>query len=85
MLESRGVFVDLPTGSGKSLCFAALPFVFDIFRSRAGSVVVVECPLQSIMEDQVSIELGFVGAFVATCKPLVVELSHWKDLQDAAD
>ena len=71
MLESRGVFVDLPTGSGKSLCFAALPFVFDIFRSRAGSVVVVECPLQSIMEDQVSIyrARGLQAAFVAACKP----------------
>ena len=49
----RDVFVWLPTGSGKSLCYAALPFVFDILRARAGSVVVVKCPLQFIMEVQV--------------------------------
>ena len=74
MLGSGGVFVGLPTGSGKSLCFAALPFVFDILRARAGFVVVVVFPLQSIlMEDQVSIELGpgFAGGFVSACKPLV--------------
>ena len=58
VLESGRVFVGLPTGSGKSLCFAALPFVLDILRALAGSVVVVVCPLQSIMEDQVSIKLG---------------------------
>ena len=47
----RDVFVGLPTGSGKSVCYAALSFVFDILRARAGSVAVVVCPLQSIMED----------------------------------
>ena len=44
----------MAAGSGKSLCYAALPFVFDILRARAGSVVVV---VQSIMEDHVSLEL----------------------------
>ena len=39
VLGSGGVFVGVPIGSGKSLCFAALPFVFDIVRARAGSVV----------------------------------------------
>ena len=37
------------------------------------------------MEDQVSKYRGrgLQAAFVAACKPLVVELSHWKELQDA--
>ena len=44
------VFVILPTGSGKSLCYTALPYVFDILRGETGSlsIVVVVCPLQSI-------------------------------------
>ena len=51
----RDAFVGLPTGSGKSLCYATPAFVFDIRRARAGPVVVVVCPLQSIIiEDQVS-------------------------------
>ena len=55
-VTGRDVFVTLPTGSGKSLCYAALPLVFDFLRAPAESpsIVVVVCPLQSIMEDQVS-------------------------------
>jgi superfamily II DNA helicase RecQ len=51
----RDVFVMLPTGSGKSLCYAALPFVFDALKGEVhcSSIVVVVSPLQSIMVDQV--------------------------------
>ena len=53
------VFVSLPTGSGKSLCFALLPGVFDILRPRkhdAKSLVIIVSPLIAlyIMKDQVS-------------------------------
>ena len=48
----RDVFVMLPTGSGKSLCYAALPYVFDLFRGEnRASIVLVASPLQFIMED----------------------------------
>ena len=55
LVLGKDVFVSLPTGSGKSLCYAALPYVFDTLRARDDSIVVVVCPLQAIMEDQVSI------------------------------
>ena len=63
----RTCFVSLPTGSGKSLCYAALPYVFNTLRASDDSIVVVVCPLQAIMEDQVSkytckgLKAAFVG------------------------
>ena len=67
LVLGKDVFVSLPTGSGKSLCYAALPYVFNTLRARDDSIVVVVCPLQAIMEDQVSkytckgLKAAFVG------------------------
>ena len=61
IVEGRDVFAVLPTGYGKSLCFACLPLVFDqlqgngYIEERAQSLVVVVTPLTAIMEDQVCI------------------------------
>ena len=54
-LRGRDVFVSLPTGSGKSLCYSILPWAFDLLRKRAAesSVVVVVSPLIALMKDQV--------------------------------
>ena len=54
--EGSNVFVNLPTGYGKSLIFQCLPIVADALRGdpRGSSVVVVISPLRSLMEDQVS-------------------------------
>ena len=57
----KDVFISLPTGSGKSLCYACLPHLFDELRRRSGarecvihhSIVVVVSPLSSLMQDQV--------------------------------
>lgn len=53
--DGKDVFVNLPTGYGKSLIFQSLPIVADIVKSkpRGSSVVVVVSPLRSLMEDQV--------------------------------
>ena len=53
----------LPTGYGKSLCYQALPFVFEhkmgLADSRRSSAVLVLIPVVTLMLDQVmpSIEL----------------------------
>ena len=51
--EGKDVFVWLPTGFGKSLCYEMLPFVFDVKRGRVDSLVIVVSPLVSLMIDQV--------------------------------
>ena len=53
--EGKNVFVNLPTGFGKSLIFQCLPIVADVIheKPRGSSVVVVISPLRSLMEDQV--------------------------------
>ena len=55
------MFVSLPTGAGKSLCYLVLPVVFDYLRlpsaaaaSLGKSILVVVSPLKCLMEDQVA-------------------------------
>ena len=59
------VFLSVPTGGGKSLCYAILPWVFDQMRERAGrSVVIVVSPLIALMKDQVRCRM--IGAITVT-------------------
>ena len=44
--KGKDVFVNLPTGYGKSLIYQALPTVFDTLRSSSGHIVVVVSPSQ---------------------------------------
>ena len=58
-LQGKDVFVSLPTGSGKSLCFALIPGTVDSLKSFLGmpldrrSVMVIIFPLVSLMTNQV--------------------------------
>ena len=47
--RGKDVFVNLPTGYGKSLIYQALPTVFDALRSSSGHIVVVVSPLISLV------------------------------------
>ena len=46
------VFVCLPTGYGKSQCYALLPLIFDSVYERQGSIVICISPLTSLMMEQ---------------------------------
>ena len=55
--EGKDVFVFLPTGFGKSVCFQVLPFLFDhklgLSDGSEKRCVIVVSPLVSLMVDQV--------------------------------
>ena len=55
-VAGRDVSVSLPTGYDKSLCYALLPFIFDVKRGlvEKKSVVMVVSPLIALMKDQSS-------------------------------
>ena len=53
-MKGKDVFVSLPTGSGKSLCYSILLKVSDSIRSSPGKcIVIVVSPLIALMKDQV--------------------------------
>ena len=67
-VRGNDVFVSLPTGSRKSLCYSLLPGVFDeMRRSKERSIVIVVSPLVALMKDQVramterNVQSVFVG------------------------
>ena len=73
------VFVILPTGSGKSLCYSLLTGVFNELHRLPGlSIVIVASPLVALMRDQMRamIESNRMGCstvnsvLVETCKAL---------------
>ena len=52
-VSARDVFVSLPTGYGKSFCYALLPAVFDELRGSIGtSIVICVSPLTALMMEQ---------------------------------
>ena len=54
-VRGRDVFAVLPTGFGKSLCFALLPGVYDrVCSSSKPAIVLVVTPLTAIIKDQVN-------------------------------
>ena len=54
IIAHQDVFICLPTGYGKSLCYALLPLVFDslLGREKGTSIVLIISPLTAIMMEQ---------------------------------
>ncbi len=53
-LGGNDVFVSLPTGYGKSLCYGCLPRAFEILCNKSNCIAIIVSPLVAIMQDQVS-------------------------------
>ena len=51
VIQKPDVLVNLPTGSGKSLIYQALPIVFDSIFKEQGHIVVVVSPLIRLAEE----------------------------------
>ena len=66
--QGNSVFVWLPTGFGKSICYQALPFMIEYKKGQRGScAVLVVSPLVSLMIDQVeSVRARGVKASIVT-------------------
>lgn len=55
IVQGKDVFVSLPTGYGKSICYIVLPSLFDALRKvEKKSIVLVVSPLIALMRDQVA-------------------------------
>lgn len=54
-VQGKDVFVSLPTGYGKSLCYGVIPLVVDEMKAHKepNSILLIVSPLISLMKDQV--------------------------------
>ncbi len=63
----QDVFVSLPTGFGKSLCYILLPRIFDLLRGVENKcVIIVVSPLIALMKNQVAsiTKIGLSATYV---------------------
>ena len=64
----QDVFVSLPTGFGKSLCYILLPRIFDLLRGVENKcIVIVVSPLIALMKNQVAsiTKIGLSATYVS--------------------
>ena len=78
---SRGkdvfVFVSLPTGYRKSLCYALIPRIFDMLRSEdKASIAIIILPLISLMQDQAIYHFNQKGISSTLDKRRLSEREH---------
>ena len=79
--QGSDVFVCLPTGFGKSLCYALLPLVFDNLRARRGSIVICVSPLTSLMMEQTA-KFSLQGIVTEFVGELQQDLDAMRDVKE---
>ena len=68
IVKGTDVFVSLPTGYSKSICYIVLPSLFDILRKvERKSIVLVVPPLIALMRDQVAFTtaMGITATYIS--------------------
>ena len=80
-IEGNDVFISLPTGGGKSLCFACLHLVYDYLRGIIDkSIAIIVSPLNALMQDQVAkfTHHGMTAIYVGSeyCSSLVDRVTN---------
>ena len=82
--QGKNIFVNLPTGFGKSLIFQCLLIVADIVHKKpwGSSIIVVISPLRSLMEDQVRYLTNLGIPAIAITTGLKVYFWLWEHLCD---
>ena len=51
-VQGQDIFISLPTGAGKSLCYVILPLLFNTIQPGRHSIIIVVSPLKCLMQDQ---------------------------------
>ena len=76
--KKTDLFINLPTGYGKSLVYQALPLVFDTVHGTVGDIVAVASPLVSSMKDQVDKlrKLGISAVLLSDIKDEEIKEVH---------
>ena len=62
-MEGKYVFVCVPTGFGKTMCYAVLPEIFFSLFCLTATIIVIS-PLIALMKDQVN---GCIANGIAAC------------------
>ena len=65
-VAGKDVFVPLPTSYGKTVCYGALPGIFDQIHLQDHSIIVVVSPTKSLIEDHMQSfnKVGLTCAYV---------------------
>ena len=79
--SGNDVFVSLPTGYGKSFCFALLLLVLDRIHSRSGSIVLCISQLTSLMVEQRT-KFTMIGLRCEFVSELQKDLESMSDVQN---
>ena len=60
-MAAKDVFISVPTGTGKSLCFALVLLVFDklLGYEQGTNIAIIVSPLIALMKDLVSLYVTF--------------------------